>query len=144
MSSIDAIADALKHWSSKHVVLDPVMVATSGDRLLAADAVDALRKKLIPLASVITPNLPEAAALLDEPIAADSAAIERQGQKLLALGCPAVLIKGGHGQGTESIDYLVRSCWRDRAEGRADCDAKHPWHRLLLVLSDRSGAGEGS
>ncbi len=109
LSSIDTIADALKHWSAKHVVLDPVMVATSGDRLLAADAVDALRKKLIPLASVITPNLPEAAALLDEPIAADSAAIERQGQKLLALGCPAVLIKGGHGQGSESIDHLVRA-----------------------------------
>jgi len=109
LSSIDAIADALKHWSPKHVVLDPVMVATSGDRLLAADAVDALRKKLIPLASVITPNLPEAAALLEEPIAFDVAAIERQGQKLLALGCPAVLIKGGHGQGSESIDHLVRA-----------------------------------
>ena len=83
------------------------MVATSGDRLLAAEAVDALRTKLIPLASLITPNLPEAAALLDEPVAASEAAIESQGQRLLALGCPAVLIKGGHGQGAESIDYLV-------------------------------------
>ncbi len=109
LASIDAIVDALKRWSPKHVVLDPVMVATSGDRLLAADAVDALRTKLIPLACIITPNLPEAAALLDQPVAADGAAIERQGQKLLALGCPAVLIKGGHGQGSESIDYLVRA-----------------------------------
>jgi hydroxymethylpyrimidine/phosphomethylpyrimidine kinase len=109
LSSIDAIVDALKRWSPKHVVLDPVMVATSGDRLLAAEAVDALRKKLIPLASIITPNLPEAAALLDEPVATTEAAIERQGQKLLALGCPAVLIKGGHGQGSESIDYLIRA-----------------------------------
>jgi hydroxymethylpyrimidine/phosphomethylpyrimidine kinase len=109
LASIDVIVDALKRWSPKQIVLDPVMVATSGDRLLAAEAVDALRKKLIPLATIITPNLPEAAALLDEPVAADAAAIERQGQRLLGLGCPAVLIKGGHGQGSESIDYLIRA-----------------------------------
>jgi hydroxymethylpyrimidine/phosphomethylpyrimidine kinase len=109
LASIEAIVAALKHWSPKHVVLDPVMVATSGDRLLAPDAIEALRKQLIPLASIVTPNLPEAAALLDEPIAADEAAIEAQGKRLLALGCPAVLIKGGHGQGSESIDYLIRA-----------------------------------
>ena len=109
LASIDAIAASLVRWSPKHVVLDPVLVATSGDRLLATDAVERLRTGLIPLASLITPNLPEAAALLDEPIASDEAAIERQGRQLLALGCPAVLIKGGHGQGSESIDYLVRS-----------------------------------
>jgi hydroxymethylpyrimidine/phosphomethylpyrimidine kinase len=108
-AAIEAIAAALKHWSPKHVVLDPVMVSTSGERLLAPDAVEALRTKLIPLASIITPNLPEAAALLNEPVAASEAAIEAQGKKLLALGCPAVLIKGGHGQGSESIDYLVRA-----------------------------------
>jgi hydroxymethylpyrimidine/phosphomethylpyrimidine kinase len=104
---IDAIVAGLTRWSPKHVVLDPVMVATSGDRLLAREAVDALRKKLIPRASVITPNLPEAAALLDEPLAASEAAIENQGKRLLAMGCPAVLIKGGHGRGAESIDYLI-------------------------------------
>src|SRR5260370_17704248 len=83
------------------------MVAPSGDRLLAPDAVEALRTKLIPRASLITPNLPEAAALLGEPVAASEATIESQGQRLLAMGCPAVLIKGGHGQGAESIDYLI-------------------------------------
>jgi hydroxymethylpyrimidine/phosphomethylpyrimidine kinase len=83
------------------------MVATSGDRLLGSDAVEALRTKLIPRAALITPNLPEAAALLDEPIAASETAIESQGKRLLSLGCPAVLIKGGHGQGAESIDYLI-------------------------------------
>ena len=107
LAVIDAIAAGLRKWSPKHIVLDPVMVATSGDRLLAAEAVDALRTKLIPLASLITPNMPEAAALLNEPVAADEAAIESQGKRLLAMGCPAVLIKGGHGQGAESIDYLV-------------------------------------
>ena len=104
---MDAIAAGLMRWSPDHVVFDPVMVATSGDRLLAAEAVDALRTKLIPLASLITPNLPEAAALLDETVAASEAAIESQGRRLLALGCRAVLIKGGHGQGPESTDYLV-------------------------------------
>jgi hydroxymethylpyrimidine/phosphomethylpyrimidine kinase len=89
-------------------VFDPVMVATSGDRLVAADAVEALRTKLIPRAALITPNLPEAAALLDEPIAVNETDIESQGKRLLALGCPAVLIKGGHGHGAESTDYLVR------------------------------------
>jgi hydroxymethylpyrimidine/phosphomethylpyrimidine kinase len=104
---IDAIVTGLKRWSPKHVVLDPVMVATSGDRLLAAEAVDALQTKLIPLASVITPNLPEAAVLLDEAVATDEAAVEKQGKRLLALGCRTVLIKGGHGKGAESIDYLI-------------------------------------
>jgi hydroxymethylpyrimidine/phosphomethylpyrimidine kinase len=106
---IDAIVGGLKRWSPKHVVLDPVMVATSGDRLLAAEAVDALRTKLIPLASVITPNLPEAADLLGEGVATNEAAVEHQGRRLLALGCKTVLIKGGHGAGAESIDYLIDS-----------------------------------
>ncbi|OAF19768.1 bifunctional hydroxymethylpyrimidine kinase/phosphomethylpyrimidine kinase [Bradyrhizobium neotropicale] len=107
--SIDAIAAALARWSPRYVVLDPVMVATSGDRLLASEAVEALRTKLIPLASVLTPNLPEAAALLDEPVASSEADIEGQGRRLLALGCRSVLIKGGHSEGAESTDYLVDS-----------------------------------
>jgi hydroxymethylpyrimidine/phosphomethylpyrimidine kinase len=107
LATMDAIVAGLTRWSPRHIVLDPVMVATSGDRLLATDAVAALRTKLIPRASLITPNLPEAAALLDEPVAVSEAAIEGQGRRLLSMGCPAVLIKGGHGQGSESIDYLV-------------------------------------
>ena len=104
---VEAIAAALERWQPAHVVLDPVMVATSGDRLLSPDAIAALRDRLIPRATVITPNLPEAAALLDEAIATDEAAIAGQGRRLLGMGCPAVLIKGGHGQGAESTDYLV-------------------------------------
>src|SRR5258707_6350358 len=90
---IDAIAAGLERWSPQYVVLDPVMVATSGDRLLAPDAIKALRTKLIPRAEIITPNLPEAAALLDEPVASETQ-IENQGKRLLAMGCGAVLIKG--------------------------------------------------
>jgi hydroxymethylpyrimidine/phosphomethylpyrimidine kinase len=106
-ATVEAIVASLKRWSPPFVVIDPVMVATSGDRLLPADAVDALRTKLIPLASIITPNLPEAAVLLSEPLAASDAAIESQGRRLLSLGCSHVLIKGGHGHGSESIDYLI-------------------------------------
>lgn len=106
-ATIDAILAALTKWSQANVVLDPVMVATSGDRLLPPDAIETLRGKLIPRATIVTPNLPEAAALLNQPIASDEAAIERQGRELLALGCPAILIKGGHGQGHDSIDYLI-------------------------------------
>lgn len=103
---IDAIADGLARWAPPNVVLDPVMVATSGDRLIDDDCIDALRTRLIPLSRIITPNLPEAAALLDESVATNQDAIERQGGQLLALGCEAVLIKGGHGDGPTSTDYL--------------------------------------
>jgi hydroxymethylpyrimidine/phosphomethylpyrimidine kinase len=106
LATIEAIVSALSRWTPKHVVLDPVMVATSGDRLLSADAVSALRERLVPKATLITPNLPEAAALLEEAVASDEATVRSQGKKLLAAGAPAVLIKGGHGQGAESIDYL--------------------------------------
>ena len=107
-ATVEAIAAALDHWHGTKVVLDPVMVATSGAHLLEADAVEALRERLIPKAAIITPNLPEAAALLDEPLATSEAAIETQGRRLLALGCGAVLIKGGHADGSESVDYLIR------------------------------------
>jgi len=106
LATIEAIAAALSRKSSKHIVLDPVMVATSGDLLISSDAVKRLRERLIPLASLITPNLPEAAALLEEAVASDETAIASQGKRLLAMGARAVLIKGGHGKGSESIDYL--------------------------------------
>ena len=104
---IETIVSGLDRWTPKHVVVDPVMVATSGDRLLSPDAVDALRKMFVPRAAIITPNLPEAAALLDAKIAVSEDEIEDQGMRLLAFGCPAALIKGGHGEGTESVDFLV-------------------------------------
>lgn len=107
VAAIEAIVAGLERWSPDNLVVDPVMVATSGDRLLASDAVDALKTKLIPRALIITPNLPEAAALLGVSIAASEAEVEQQGRGLLAMGCEAVLIKGGHGQGAESVDYFI-------------------------------------
>ena len=95
------------------------MVATSGDRLLKPDAVEQLRRLLIPKALVLTPNLPEAAALLDTSIAADEAAMRDQAQRLLELGAKAVLIKGGHGGGAESVDLLVEPDGVERLSRRA-------------------------
>ena len=105
--TIGAVADGLARHRARNVVLDPVMVATSGDRLLAPEAVEALRERLIPAALIITPNLPEAAALLDETVARTEDEMRTQGERLLALGATAVLIKGGHGEAPESVDILV-------------------------------------
>ena len=104
---IEAVAAGLERWQQTKVVLDPVMVAASGDRLLAPAAIDVLRRVLIPRALVITPNLPEAAALLDGPVARNEAEMREQAQRLLRLGARAVLLKGGHADGAESVDLLV-------------------------------------
>ncbi|QRM32321.1 bifunctional hydroxymethylpyrimidine kinase/phosphomethylpyrimidine kinase [Microvirga sp. VF16] len=104
---IDAVAEGLARHCAMRIVLDPVMVAASGDRLLVPRAVDALRRVLLPMALLVTPNLPEAAALLDEPLAEDEQAMYRQAERILALGPKAVLVKGGHGTGLESADILM-------------------------------------
>jgi hydroxymethylpyrimidine/phosphomethylpyrimidine kinase len=106
-AAIEAVAAGLQRHGADKVVLDPVMVATSGDRLLAPEAVESLKTTLVPRALVITPNLPEVAAMLDEPIAADEATMRAQGERLLKLGPGAVLIKGGHASGQESADLLI-------------------------------------
>ncbi|WP_454748715.1 bifunctional hydroxymethylpyrimidine kinase/phosphomethylpyrimidine kinase [Ciceribacter selenitireducens] len=102
-----AVAEALEPHRGIPVVLDPVMVAKGGASLLDPQAVAALTTRLLPLATLITPNLPEAAALLREPEATDRAAMEAQALKLRAFGPAAVLVKGGHLGGTESPDVLV-------------------------------------
>jgi hydroxymethylpyrimidine/phosphomethylpyrimidine kinase len=104
---IEVVARGLVRWKQTQVVLDPVMVATSGDRLIAPEAVAVLKRTLIPRALVITPNLPEAAALLGVPLAHTESKMRDQGERLLALGARAVLIKGGHGEGAESVDLLI-------------------------------------
>jgi len=104
--AIAVVAAALDRYRPRNVVLDPVMVATSGERLLSEDAVGRLRD-LIRRVGVLTPNLPEAAALLDLPVAHDETEMRAQAESLLALGAGAVLIKGGHGSGPESVDLLI-------------------------------------
>ncbi|MGH8665127.1 MAG: bifunctional hydroxymethylpyrimidine kinase/phosphomethylpyrimidine kinase [Burkholderiales bacterium] len=95
---IGAVADALEQHEPSHIVLDPVMVATSGARLLEHDALDALRSRLLPLATIVTPNIPEAELLLGHPVE-DDAAADAALTELQALGARATLLKGGHLKG---------------------------------------------
>ena len=107
---IDAVAARLRHHLARRavpVVLDPVMIAKSGDALLQPEALAAMRENLLPLASLVTPNIPEAAALLGLPPAEDEAQMRAQGQALRDLGCAAVLMKGGHASGPICTDLLV-------------------------------------
>ena len=105
-ATIEAVADGLRRHGARRIVLDPVMVAKSGDRLLREDAVSTLRKRLLPLATVITPNLPEAAVLLEEEVVRDEAGMIGAAARLRALGPQAVLLKGGHLETKDSIDVL--------------------------------------
>lgn len=104
--TVRTVAWALRHYGVKEVVLDPVMVATSGDRLITPDTVQVLIDELFPLATVVTPNLDEAALLLSRPINA-AHELEAAARDLLAMGAPAVLLKGGHLPGAEVADLLV-------------------------------------
>ncbi len=106
-ATIEAVAGSLARHPPRNVVLDPVMVASSGERLLREDALDRLRGVICGM-RVVTPNLPEAAALIDAPLACDESEMRIQAETLLARLHPdAVLIKGGHGGGAESVDLLV-------------------------------------
>jgi hydroxymethylpyrimidine/phosphomethylpyrimidine kinase len=102
---VRAVAQVLAQQQLPWVVLDPVMVAKSGDRLLAADAVRALREDLLPLCDLITPNLPEAADLLADDEARDEDQMRDQLERLAGL-TRGVLLKGGHLKGTHSVDLL--------------------------------------
>ncbi|MGQ5288809.1 bifunctional hydroxymethylpyrimidine kinase/phosphomethylpyrimidine kinase [Pectobacterium actinidiae] len=106
---VDAVAERLRHYAVPFVVLDTVMLAKSGDPLLAPEAVESIRRELLPLVSLITPNLPEAAALLNTSPATNEWEMREQGEALLAMGCQAVLMKGGHLSEAESPDWLF-SC----------------------------------
>jgi hydroxymethylpyrimidine/phosphomethylpyrimidine kinase len=104
---VDAVAAALERWHLPYVVLDPVMVAKSGDRLLDGDAVTALRDNLVPKVDLITPNLPEAAVLLGEEEASSVGEMRAQAARLLGAGARRVLLKGGHLGGVTSVDVLA-------------------------------------
>ncbi len=105
---IRAVAAHLQDFNGP-IVLDPVMVAKSGDALLQPKAVSSLIKNLLPMATLLTPNLPEAAILLDQPETDNPDAMQTQGDALLALGSKAVLMKGGHAKGDICTDLLVTS-----------------------------------
>jgi hydroxymethylpyrimidine/phosphomethylpyrimidine kinase len=103
---VEAVAAAVRDFHVPNLVVDPVFVSKHGDTLLADDAVGALRHELLPLATVVTPNLPEAAALVGYELP-DRAAMEQAARDLAALGPKTVLVKGGHLGGQTSPDCLV-------------------------------------
>jgi hydroxymethylpyrimidine/phosphomethylpyrimidine kinase len=101
---IEAVVSAITHFGIVNLVVDPVMVAKGGARLLRDDAVDALRRRLLPLAAVVTPNLPEAEVLLGRPIR--TLDDRRQAARdLVTLGARAAVVKGGHGDEDQAIDH---------------------------------------
>jgi hydroxymethylpyrimidine/phosphomethylpyrimidine kinase len=110
---VDVVADVLARHRPRFVVLDPVLAATSGDRLLSAEATTVLVSKLLPKVDLVTPNLAEAAALLSEPPAVSEAEMRHQVGRLAEL-CPGVLLKGGHLPGGECVDLA----WVDGQEAR--------------------------
>jgi hydroxymethylpyrimidine/phosphomethylpyrimidine kinase len=105
---VRVVAWAIRHYGLTNVVLDPVMVATSGDRLIENETVQVLQRELFPLVAVITPNLDEAALLLGHPIE-NAEDLDQAAHELLALGAPAVVLKGGHLRGHTVTDVLAEA-----------------------------------
>ena len=125
---VETVADAIRDHGLQNYVLDPVMVSTSGYRLLADDSVDVMRRKLLPLAAVVTPNLHEAQILSGRSITGREDFYDAA-RALLDLGAGAALMKGGHLKGTEAVDLLLTS------------DGEHIWSRPFL--NTRAGHGTG-
>ncbi|HZF83114.1 MAG TPA: bifunctional hydroxymethylpyrimidine kinase/phosphomethylpyrimidine kinase [Burkholderiaceae bacterium] len=126
---VDVVAWAIDHYGLQRVVLDPVMVATSGDRLIAQETVQVMVRELFPRASVITPNLDEAALLVGHGIAGEGD-MQAAAAELLSLGARAVLLKGGHLPGEEVVDLLAR---RDTPPMR--------WHAPRIASRNLHGTG---
>jgi len=100
---VESVARTLAAASRRPIVLDPVMVAKGGDRLLETDAIAAIKQHLIPLARIVTPNVPEAEVLAEMPIRSREDMLEA-GVRIRQLGAGVVLVKGGHAEGEESVD----------------------------------------
>lgn len=135
---IRAVAARLQGFDGP-IVLDPVMVAKSGATLLADEALEALRTHLLPLATVLTPNIPEAAKLLDQPEELTACGLQRQGQALFDMGPGAVLMKGGHGLGAVCTDWLISAAGAQAL--KADRITTKNTHGTGCTLSSAIAAG---
>lgn len=135
---IETVAAGLEGYDGP-IVLDPVMVAKSGDALLSEDAISTLRQALLPRATVLTPNLPEAACLLEKPEAKTLEDMQAQGKALAAMGARAVLMKGGHGAGDVCHDLLVTA--QDTLTLSAPRQATKNTHGTGCTLSSAIAAG---
>jgi hydroxymethylpyrimidine/phosphomethylpyrimidine kinase len=132
------VASMRKHAPGVPLVVDPVMVAKGGHHLLLGEAEAALRERLLPMATLLTPNLPEAAVLVDFPVH-DEASMRRAAEKLLSLGAKAILMKGGHLEGDRVIDLLVHDGKVERYED-ARIDSRHT-HGTGCTLASATAAG---
>ncbi len=122
---VRTVADAIQEHAFGNYVLDPVMVASSGDRLLVREAESTIRSRLLPLAGLVTPNLDEAEILVEREVRSVSA-MKDAGRDLLDLGAGAALIKGGHGTGSSVVDVLVtRDHVKEYVHARLDSDSTH-------------------
>lgn len=135
---IHCVADALAGYDGP-IVLDPVMIAKSGVALLQEAAIATLRDRLLPRATVLTPNIPEAARLLDQPEEYMACGLKRQARDLHALGPRAVLMKGGHGVGDFCTDWLVTD--RGELALKADRIRTRNTHGTGCSLSSAIAAG---
>ena len=127
--TVEAVAQALRFAAPRPLIVDPVMVASSGEALLGPGAVEAIKAELLPLATLLTPNRPEAARLLAAGEAASEADAVAQAEALRALGCRAVLLKGGHAGGAVALDIL------------ADDSGIHRFIRPMLKTCHGHGTG---
>ena len=126
---IETVAGRLRHYQAQPIVLDPVMIAKSGDALLQPDAVQALIDRLVPLATVITPNMPEAGVLLGREGPYDLDAMRQAASDLLTLGPKAVLLKGGHLAEGDAIDIFE------------DQHGRHEFHAKRIATKNTHGTG---
>lgn len=142
--AIVAVASVLASRLPLPVVLDPVLASTSGRALLPMDAVEILKRRLMPLCTLITPNLPELALLSGGPAAVDEADILRQAQTLFESGVPALLVKGGHGVGERSTDLLLRAGKKPQRfeASRLDVQMRGTGCMLASAIASRLGSGD--
>ena len=140
-ATIAVVAQSLRRHKAENIVLDPVMVATSGAKLISDHAIDALRRELIPLALVVTPNLPEAAVLAGASVARNEDEMTSQARDLLICGAANVLIKGGHAAGAESVDLLIGTKLGTSVRLAAPRIATQSTHGSGCTLSSAIAAG---
>lgn len=136
---IEVVATALERHGAQQIVLDPVMVAKSGDTLLQPQAVEALRTRLVPLATLITPNLPEAGVLLDTTEPGDESGMREAAVALYGLGAKNVLVKGGHLSDANNVDVLFDGASFSRYENPRI--QTHNTHGTGCTLSSAIAAG---
>jgi hydroxymethylpyrimidine/phosphomethylpyrimidine kinase len=121
---IECVADALEHWGVPALVVDPVMVAKSGDSLLQEEAVGVLRSRLLPLASVVTPNIPEAEVLTGMNISSD-ADVRDAARAIVGMGAKAVVVKGGHREGPATDIFFDGSEFHEFTTPRINTQNTH-------------------